>query len=120
MDAASGDAPAGDRGVVGETAGFEIGDGNGTPQGNGRPDGSAPKGRHRYGPVELLRLALAAMTDPELTRADVATLAALLQHVHRDRGDAWPSLDKLTEMAGSKTRSTTVKALARLEKGKYI
>lgn len=69
--------------------------------------------------VQRFQAIVAAATDPNLCRSDVACLAVILDRFNRVKGYAWPSVDRIANDAAIH-RSNVLRAISRLESAAYL
>lgn len=72
-----------------------------------------------FGPVRKIRWLTGAAGRGELSRAELATLIVLADHVNSDTGKAWPAYPRIAATAGVTVR-TAKRAIARLTALKLV
>lgn len=75
---------------------------------NNEPTKAAP-----FGPVRKIQWLCGAAGWPELSRAELATLVVLADHINTETGKAWPAFSRIASMASITVR-TAKRAVSRL------
>lgn len=75
---------------------------------NNEPTKAAP-----FGPVRKIQWLCGAAGRPELSRAELATLVVLADHINTETGKAWPAFSRIASMASITVR-TAKRAVSRL------